>query len=238
MAENRDVLGIFGLEIECVVGVYPRERGTPQPLTVDVELELDTQSAAESGNLSRSMDYEGVARQVEAVLVGCRFRLLETAAHALCKLLLAPPGPGERRAAARAVTLRLQKPEALPGRAIAALTVSRAADWFSSSSQSAPFGAVQVLHDTKEAGLFRLVVEAGRQVRLPPLGGAGGVAFGLCDGLTIGGRAFRVRTREPLWDGRGQVVSNPTRAARTLLLVTCQRQGVLEGVQADRQSTG
>ncbi|MBX3126487.1 MAG: dihydroneopterin aldolase [Polyangiaceae bacterium] len=238
MSENRDVLGIRGLEVQCVVGVYPRERDTLQPLTVDVELVLDTQAAAESGKLSRSLDYDAVARQVEAVLVGCRFRLLETAAHALCSLLLAPPAPGERRASARSVAIKLQKPEALAGRAVAGLTVQRDASWLAVARASAPFGAVEVLLDTREAGVYRLVIDAGRQARLPSLPRGAGAAFSLSDGLSLDSRGFRARSLERLDGNRPHVVQNTSRGARTLLLVTCQQQRVLEGVQAERRTAG
>ena len=102
MEPARDVIAIHGLETECVVGVYPHERGTPQPLFIDVELSVDTEAAARSEKLSYSIDYDGLASQLVFLLQSCRFRLLETAAHALCAYLLSPPAPGERRAQVRA----------------------------------------------------------------------------------------------------------------------------------------
>ena len=107
----RDVLSITGLGCECVVGVYPHERGRPQPLRIDIDLFVDTDAAGRSGRLSRTVDYDAAAQAVIFLLQSCRFGLLETAAHALSKFLLAPPAAGESRAAIQSVRLKLIKPE-------------------------------------------------------------------------------------------------------------------------------
>src|SRR5689334_22324315 len=95
----RDVIAIEGLRVDCVVGVHPHERDVLQPLRIDVELRLDTEAAAVRERLRSSVDYAATAAQIAFLLRSCRFRLLETAAHALARCLLVPPGPDERRAA-------------------------------------------------------------------------------------------------------------------------------------------
>jgi dihydroneopterin aldolase len=109
-----DVLAISGLETECVVGVYPHERDRPQPLRVDLDLYVDTEQAARSARLSRTVDYDRMTREIIFLLKSCRFGLIETAAGALASYVLAPPGPGEQRAAVLGVRLKLIKPQALP----------------------------------------------------------------------------------------------------------------------------
>ncbi|HMR73768.1 MAG TPA: dihydroneopterin aldolase [Polyangiaceae bacterium] len=227
MAAHRDILSINGLDVLCVVGVYPKERGTPQPLSVDAELVLDTEIAARSARLSRSIDYDAVARQIEAVLVACRFRLLETAAHALATLLLAPPAPGEKRGALSSVKLRLEKPEALAGRATAALTIERDKNWLKMKSEQAPFGGVDILHETREASLYRLHLRPSRQVRLPALPEGSAGIFCLSDGLALDGDLQRAHRSARLDARAGHTVINAGKRDASLLLVTCQKRAAL-----------
>src|SRR5688572_9668418 len=102
---SRDVIAIEGLRVDCVVGVYPHERDVVQPLRIDVEMHLDTEAAAVRERLRASVDYAATAAQIGFLLRSCRFQMLETAAHALARFLLAPPAHDERRAAIESLTL-------------------------------------------------------------------------------------------------------------------------------------
>ena len=162
----RDTIALTELSIDCVVGVYPHERDMAQPLLLDVELGLDTEEAALSERLSRSIDYDFTAAQIAFLLQSCRFRLLETAAHVLARLLLAPPAPGERRARVESLRLRLTKPEALGGVAVPSVAIERVAEQVSLSQEHKPFGTVDVLHETRDAGVYRLNLEPGGVIPL------------------------------------------------------------------------
>ena len=221
MEPARDVIAIHGLETECVVGVYPHERGTPQPLCIDVELSVDTEAAARSEKLSYSIDYDGLASQLVFLLQSCRFRLLETAAHALCAYLLSPPAPGERRAQVRAVRLKLTKPDALGGRAVPSLTVERKAGLVEVAQKQAPFGTVDVINETREAGIYRLNLAAGRQAPLSVRPRAVGAAMALSDGLSCDGEQLTVGSVCRTTDGERHTYENPTPRQRTILLVHC-----------------
>ena len=161
-----DRIAIRGLEVDCVVGVYPHERDVLQPLIVDVELGLDTEPAAASERVQATVDYALTAEQIAFLLRSCRFRLLETAAHALARTLLAPPAPGERRAAVRDLMLRLTKPGALGGRAVPSLEIRRNAAWVTMAREAKPFGTVDVIFETKDAGVYRLNIAPGRGIPL------------------------------------------------------------------------
>ena len=52
-----DRIFIRGLEFDTIVGVLPEERVTPQPLRVDLELDVDTRQAARSKDLADTVDY-------------------------------------------------------------------------------------------------------------------------------------------------------------------------------------
>jgi len=158
----RDVLAIRNLALDCIVGVYPFERDTPQPLVLDVELEIDTEAAARSENIRHTVNYDLTSAQLVFLLQSCRFRLIETAAHALCRYLLAPPAPGVRRAQVARVRLTMTKPEALGGAAVPSLMVERDTAWAGAFAQEQKsFGVVDIIHETTEAGIYRLNLEPG-----------------------------------------------------------------------------
>jgi dihydroneopterin aldolase len=155
---RRDVIAIEGLEVSCVVGVYPHERDRLQPLRVDLSMEVDTRRASQNERLRDSVDYAAVASQVSFLLTTCRFGMLETAAHALSRLLLAPPALGERRAQVEALKLRLTKPSALNGLAVPYLEIHRDASDVTLETEESRFGRVDIVFETSEAGIYRLNV--------------------------------------------------------------------------------
>jgi dihydroneopterin aldolase len=158
----RDVIAIRDLAVDCIVGVYPHERDTPQPLVLHVELELDTEEAARTEHISRTINYDLTAAQLVFLLQSCRFRLIETAAHALCRYLLAPPAPGVRRAMVARVRLTMEKPKALGGAAVPSVTIERDAAWVGALlREEKSFGTVDIIHETTEAGIYRLNLAPG-----------------------------------------------------------------------------
>jgi dihydroneopterin aldolase len=163
---RRDVIAIEGLVVDCVVGVYPHERDTPQPLRVDLYLELDTRNAGEHERLRESVNYAAIAAQLSFLLGACRFGMLETAAHTLSRYLLLPPALGERRAQIEALRLRLTKPSALGGRAVPYLEIQREAAEVALVTEDAKFGHVDIVQQTQEAGIYRLNVAPGKSIPL------------------------------------------------------------------------
>lgn len=153
-----DCIRIEQLKVDCVVGVYPHERDVVQPLQVDLSLWLDTRTAAVKENLRSSVDYAALAGQVTFLLQACRFGMLETAAHALSCYLLAPPALGERRASIERARIRLTKPNALGGMAIPSIEIERSAGDVTIATEHSRFGIVDIIHETRDAGIYRLNV--------------------------------------------------------------------------------
>ncbi len=162
-----DSVRIAGIEVDCVVGVYPDERRQSQPLRLDVLLELDTRAAAESEDIAATVDYEALAAQCAFICRAGRFRLLETAAHVLARYLLLPrPGQSEAPASTlvRAVEVSLTKPWALGGRAVPTVSVQRDLADARRAVETRGFGHVQVVQETAEAGIYRLDIAPGRSI--------------------------------------------------------------------------
>ena len=163
---HHDIVRIAGLDVDCVVGVYKHERRASQPLRVDVSLFFDTERAAATERVRHTVDYAATAAQIVFLLRSGQFRLLETAAHALARYLLAPPAPDEPRAQVDALEIKLTKPGALTGFAVPSLTIRRDARWVDLEREDKPWGTVDVIHETKDAGIYRLHVAPGAGIPL------------------------------------------------------------------------
>jgi len=161
-----DVIAIEGLTVDCIVGLYPHEREIPQPLELAVRMFLDTEKAGTSQRLRRTVDYAAITTQLAFLLQHCRFQMLETAAHALSRYLLAPPARGEERARIRSLTLRLTKPEALGGRGVPSLEIHRDAAGLRLGSEAKSWGAVDVIHEIRDHGIYRLNIAPGQRIPL------------------------------------------------------------------------
>lgn len=216
---NSDRIRIRGLSVDCVVGVYPRERDTPQPLLLDAEMFLDTEPAARSERLRQSVDYAVISAQLGFLLRNSRFRMLETAAHALCAYLLAPPAPGERRTAITRVKLTLTKPTALGGQAFPSLEIERDAAWCKLGHEDKPFGTVDVIHETRDAGIYRLNVAPGKGIPLHKHLLMQEAEMVLGDGLLCQGRPVRAGTVHRWPKGAAHCYHNPSRRFQTILCV-------------------
>ena len=73
-------------------GVLPAERSLGQWFGVDVELGLDTRSAAAGDDLGETVDYAAVASDVVALIEGEPVNLIETLAQRIADACLARPG--------------------------------------------------------------------------------------------------------------------------------------------------
>lgn len=142
-----DCISLSSMSIDCIVGVYRHEREEPQPLLIELFLYLDTRPATADAGIEGTVDYARIAGEAYFLLQSCRFRMLEQAANALARYLLAPPTRDAHRAQIQAVTVRLEKPRALPGQAIPALEVTRRASEMQYRIEEKPFGWVDVVHE-------------------------------------------------------------------------------------------
>lgn len=100
--------GLASLEIDCIVGVYPHERETAQPIVMDIELDYDFAGAAGGDAVEHAVDYDLVARGVTELVQRRKFKLIETMAEEAAELLL------ERHRAVRTVRMEIRKPNAVP----------------------------------------------------------------------------------------------------------------------------
>jgi len=106
MSDNQDVVYVRNLTFDAIIGVLPRERTTPQPVCISLDVVVDTQAAADSTDLQDTLDYAALADQVKSLAITSECLLVETLAQKIAELTLQQP-------LARAVTVDVTKPNAL-----------------------------------------------------------------------------------------------------------------------------
>ncbi len=156
-----DIIELRGLTVDCIVGVFNRERIAAQPLRLDVALFLDTRAAAAGGRLAHTVNYGRLAGELRFLLEACRFELLEAAVETVCRYVLAPPTDDVPRAQVQAATVRVTKPLALGGLAMPSLQVHRTAEEMVYGREEKPFGRVDIIHEGAGYGVYRLRVKPG-----------------------------------------------------------------------------
>lgn len=104
---SSDEIFIRNLVIETIIGILPHERTTLQPVEIDIVLSFDLSVAAESENISDTVDYVAVATGLSHFVRETQFELIESLADAIVKWLWAF-SPAINR-----VQIELRKPQAL-----------------------------------------------------------------------------------------------------------------------------
>ncbi len=99
--------GLENLRIDCVIGVYAHERGEPQPLFFDIEVDYDIERAARGDALADALDYDLIASGLTNVAQEGCFALLETLAEASAEYCLRSFPP------VGAVRIEIRKPRAV-----------------------------------------------------------------------------------------------------------------------------
>lgn len=102
-----DWIHLRGVEVSCILGVYPAERTTPRTVCMDISLACDVRKAAATDRLEDAMNYEMIEAEAVAVAIKGKFILVETLAERVAEVCL-------RHAPVKAVRVAVDKPGALP----------------------------------------------------------------------------------------------------------------------------
>ena len=113
-----DHVEISGLRANCIIGVDESERLEPQPVEIDIVLDVDLAAAGASDDLAHSIDYRSLAEAVVGAVEASSYLLIEALATRIADICLT-----ESKVEAVEVTLR--KPGALPIADYAAVTIRR-----------------------------------------------------------------------------------------------------------------
>jgi dihydroneopterin aldolase len=83
-----DAILIRDLRVEALIGIHRRERHLLQTVSIDLEIGLPGQDVFESDKVSDTIDYEQVALKIRSLAASSHFRLVETLAERIARLLI------------------------------------------------------------------------------------------------------------------------------------------------------
>lgn len=113
-----DVVGIEGLTVETIIGVYDWEKEKKQRLVLDIQMSWDNQRAATTDNIDDALDYALVSERVSGWVAEKPRQLIETVAEGVASLILNEFG-------VQNVEVRVAKPGAVPNAKTVAVSVRR-----------------------------------------------------------------------------------------------------------------
>ena len=214
-----DVVSLNDLQVDCLMGIYPKERVDRQPLRIDADIYLERRPGAFGDALATTIDYEVLAGEIRFILCEGQFRLLETAAEALCSAILGPPAPDHARMPPAAVTLTLRKPSALAGVATPSVTIHRTRAELEFTEEKNYFGRALILRENRDCGVYRLCIPAGGAIPPHMHGTLGEAELVMSDGLTLQGEPVSAGLAHAWPNGFVHTYSNPTDQERSVLCV-------------------
>jgi len=113
-----DKIFLHDLRIDAILGIYEWERGATQTVSIDLEMETDVKRAAENDSVADTLNYKDVAKRLIDFVGASRFRLVETLAEAVARVVVTEfPVPSVR--------VSVAKPGAIEGSRDVGVTIER-----------------------------------------------------------------------------------------------------------------
>lgn len=113
-----DKIFLNDLKVDTIIGIYDWERETLQTLRFDLEIDWDIRQAAQSDDISNTLDYGAVANVLVEFVANSRYLLIERLAEEVAQLLL-------KTFAIPKLKLTLTKPVKLHGQNYAQIVIER-----------------------------------------------------------------------------------------------------------------
>ena len=83
-----DAILIRDLRVEALIGIHRRERHVHQTVSIDLEIGVPGTAVFASDKVSDTIDYEQVALRIRALAASGHFRLVETLAERIARILI------------------------------------------------------------------------------------------------------------------------------------------------------
>jgi len=83
-----DSIQMRDLRVEVLIGIHKREQHMPQTVSLDLEIGLPGDAVFASDRVADTIDYEQVVLRIQALAASGHFRLVETLADRIARLLL------------------------------------------------------------------------------------------------------------------------------------------------------
>jgi dihydroneopterin aldolase len=83
-----DAILIRDLRVEALIGIHKRERHVAQTVSIDLDIGLPGTVVFKSDKVADTIDYEQVALAIKGLAASGHFRLVETLAERIARLLI------------------------------------------------------------------------------------------------------------------------------------------------------
>jgi 7,8-dihydroneopterin aldolase/epimerase/oxygenase len=83
-----DAIVIRDLRVEALIGIHRREHHVRQTVSVDLEIGVPGAAVFASDKVADTIDYEQVALRIKALAASGHFRLVETFADRIARMLI------------------------------------------------------------------------------------------------------------------------------------------------------
>jgi dihydroneopterin aldolase len=83
-----DAIILRDLRVDVLIGIHKRERHVTQTVSIDLDIGLPGTTVFKSDKVADTIDYEQVALKIKALAASGHFRLVETLAERIARLLL------------------------------------------------------------------------------------------------------------------------------------------------------
>ena len=83
-----DAILFRDLRVEALIGIHKRERHVTQTVSLDLDIGIPGTTVFKSDRVADTIDYEQVALKIRALAASGHFRLVETLAERIARLLL------------------------------------------------------------------------------------------------------------------------------------------------------
>jgi len=115
-----DKLFLRELKVEAIIGFWEWERRIKQIVSIDLEIATDAKRAAQTDAIASALNYEQLAKRLTEFVGGSNFKLVESLAEAVARIVVAEFG-------APWVKVSIAKPGAVDGSREVGITIERSA---------------------------------------------------------------------------------------------------------------
>jgi len=109
---------VTGLVLDAFIGAYDHEQGAPQPVRIDIEIDVIEPANPVSDNLEDVVCYNKLTQGIRAIIDEGHIKLVETLAERIADLALG-------HAMVNSVCVRIEKPNAIAEAAAAGVEIFR-----------------------------------------------------------------------------------------------------------------
>jgi 7,8-dihydroneopterin aldolase/epimerase/oxygenase len=83
-----DSILIRDLRVEVLIGIHRREKHVPQTVSIDLDIGIPGTAVFQSDKVADTIDYEQVSIKIKTLAASQHFRLVETFAERIARVLL------------------------------------------------------------------------------------------------------------------------------------------------------